>query len=666
MLPFHKLKNNFKNILRNILRNIFSNNLKNNFSNYLSDSLKIFLSFILIINLSVCLKINQLILFNFNSLMVNCSQSKEYDKYVINTECPVASKIGQKMIEKGGNAVDAAIASAITIGIINSFSAGIGGGGFLLFYDKKTKDAKFFDFRETTPGSVTEEYFINNPKELQYTIRSACVPGEIKGLSRVHKKYGKLKWEELFEENIKICEEGFPASELLIRKLNNNKEDILNDEGFREIFTRNGEIIKVGDIVIRKNLGKTLRKISKDPEDFYNGEIANKIAAFSKRNDGFITLKDLNEYKCEERGVLKSTFKEFNVITTSLPSSGPFIVLALNILSKYDLNNFAKILKDTKNVYIYHFLIEIFKFMFYRRGEVEDPFFMNLKNNLNKTINSNNIDKNMYSNTNTDYNLNAADAKIQNFISQELANKYFKTINFDSPIDKSYFTDMLPFKDDHGTTHLNVFHEDICVCLTTTINLEFGSKVMDPETGIIFNNHMDDFSVPNVKSAYNIIGNGLFNRIEPYKRPFSSAAPTILEKVSENKTTKNLLDNNITSNNILENNDNNILLEETFLIGAAGGTKIPTSIISTILFYYLDRNLYNAISAPRLHEQLNSVVYVEPSFCPELQIKLKELGHNIMQCENIGSFTSVNAVAIKNGKIYAVADPRKKGDSCGT
>lgn len=194
--------------------------------------------------------------------------SKEYNKYVINTECPFASQIGQKMIEKGGNAVDAAIASAITIGIIDSFSAGIGGGGFLLFYDKKTKNSNFFDFRETTPGSVTEEYFINNPKELQYTIRSACVPGEIKGLSQVHKKYGKLQWEELFEENIKICEEGFPASELLIRKLNNNKEDILKDEGFREIFTKNGEIIKVGDIVIRKNLGQTLRKISKDSEDF--------------------------------------------------------------------------------------------------------------------------------------------------------------------------------------------------------------------------------------------------------------------------------------------------------------------------------------------------------------------------------------------------------------
>lgn len=533
--------------------------------------------------------------------------TKIYDKYVINTECPIASQIGQNVIENGGNAVDATVASAIAIGIVNSFSAGIGGGGFVLLRDKPNNTYKFYDFRETVPEKANEEYFINNPMDLQNTIRSACVPGEVKGLHTLHSKHGKLPWKELFWENIKLCEEGFVASELLVKKLNKNAEDVLSDEGFKQIFTRNGKLIKEGDLVIRKNLGKTLKKIAEDPNSFYTGEVAQQISNFVKEQNGFISKADLSNYKCVERPILTTKFKEYNVVTTSLPTSGPFILLSLNILKNYDLDEFRKILRSTKNTYIYHFLIEIFKFMFYRRGEVEDPLFMDKPHVM-----------------------------IQDVISQELADEYFKFINFDKVLEKEHFKDMKEFKEDHGTTHLNVHKDGVSVLITTTVNLEFGSKVMDPTTGIIFNNHMDDFAVPNIESAYNLVGNGTFNRIEPNKRPFSSAAPTILE--TEN---------------------------ETILIGAAGGTKIPTSIISTILFYYLDRDLYNAIAAPRLHEQLNGNVYVEPMFTKNLQIKLRELGHNIVECQEINSFTSVNAVVVANNKIYAVADPRKRGNSCG-
>lgn len=538
----------------------------------------------------------------------------KFEKHAVNTECVIASQIGQKILDKGGNAVDAAISATIAIGIVNSFSAGIGGGGFLML--KKNDTYKFYDFRETAPKLAKEEYFINHPEDLKFGIRSTCTPGELKGLYTVHKEFGKLPWNQLFDECIELCNTGFKANILLINKLKSNENFIKNDPGFREIFMKHGNIIQEGDIIIRKNLGRTLQEIAQNPDSLYTGQIAEKIVEFSKNNNGFLTKSDLEDYNVKERDVLRGNFKEYDVITTNLPTSGAFVLMALNILDQFDFKNIYQTLSHQNEFYIFHILIEIFKFMFLKRGEAGDPTF---------------VDK--------------SDEKIIELTSKALAHLLFNEIDFEKPLDRKLFGNIVDFAEDHGTTHLNVIDSDgMAVLITTTINLEFGSKVMDPETGIIFNNHMDDFYVPGILNAYNL-SLSKSNRIEPGKRPFSSACPTILIKKDDES-------------------------EELLLLGAAGGTKIPTSIVSTILFYYLTGDLYKAITMPRIHDQLlPKTTFVEDAFPYLLLEKLKLLGHQIVKSDEMHTFTSVNGINVKRTKnhteITTAADPRKLGGSCG-
>ncbi|ORD94641.1 GGT1 [Enterospora canceri] len=544
-----------------------------------------------------------------NAPMLIKSKKQTFYKEAVNTECEIASAVGENILKKGGNAADAAIATAIAIGTVNSFSAGIGGGGFLMI--KNGEDAEFIDFRETAPLAATEAYYADHPDHLRTTLKSTLVPGEIKGLHLLHKRHGRLPWAVLLEEPIEMCENGIRVSLLLSLKLQNNKEAVLNDPGFREIYTKNGKLREEGDVIYRKNLGQTLRKVAADPDTFYKGEVADRIAEFHQKNGGFITKEDLVKYEAKIRPVYKSKFKEYTVYTASLPTSGPFVALALNILQLFDLKEFYKKLNVNNEFYVFHFLIEIFKFMFMHRGDVEDPDEMKEPSEVEKL-----------------------------YRSEEFAADLFKKITFDRPLERKTIQHS-EFKEDHGTTHMNILDsQGMAVLITTTVNLEFGSIVMDPISGIIYNNTMDDFALPSVPNAYELETPGT-NRIKPGKRPFSSIAPTILES------------------------ENSLLL-----IGAAGGTKIPTSIVSTILFFYLTNDLHKAITLPRIHDQLMpSTTFVESTFPYIITEQLKQLGHDIKVCLNIGTFTSVNGICARRTEkgfvIEAASDLRKLGHSCG-
>lgn len=540
--------------------------------------------------------------------------TKRFKNCAVSTEVPMCSDLGVKIMKRGGNAMDAAIASGICVGIINSFSSGLGGGGFLLV--RKPSDSgdimEMIDFRETAPSNITIETLQEKADLTKVQGTSVGVPGEVKGFYLAHKRYGKLEWSQLFEENIRIAN-GFEASEQLCRRLKKLKKYIFADEGLRNTYTRNGKLIEIGQVVTRKNYAETLKKISKDPESFYRGDIAEKIVETVNRKGGFMSKKDLTSYKAVIREPLVGNYKDYRVFTTNLPTSGVFIIEALNIMEKFDIKEIAEVGNETMEYPHYHLLIEIFKFMAAKRGELADPDF-----------------------------LHGWKSVVNEIISEDYADSIVKKIDFNSILPIEEYGKVVESTEDHGTTHLNVVDEDeMVVSLTSTVNLEFGAKFMDEKTGIIFNDEIDDFYVPHVHNAFDLDKMSK-NILEPGKRPFSSAAPVIMMKH-----------------------------DEIISIGAAGGTRIPTSIFSVIFHLALGKNLQQAIMASRIHDQLvPSYTYIEKDLPKEIIQYLKSLGHKITVSSQNSIFTSVQGIRIEKSQdgrksIEAFSDRRKGGMSSG-
>lgn len=557
-------------------------------------------------------------LLTLNSLMIPTDENYHenfYKLFAVNTESEWASKVGKRILERGGNAIDAAISASLAIGVVNSFSSGIGGGGFMLIRKKNGKDNDIFDFidfREVSPENIASEMFKDNPEFSKTTGLSVAVPGEILGFYEAHKRYGKLPWKDLFEDPIKLAH-GFKATKKLIEKLNKNEKFIFDDPGLKLAFTRNGRIVKEGELVKRSNLAKTLEILSNDPLSFYKGELADRTIKFLKEHNGVMQKSDLENYKVIRRPVLKGKFYDYKVITTNLPTSGLFVIEALKILERINIRDIKYFINNENSYRMYHILIETFKFIAAERGRFGDPLY-----------------------------LSGWQKSVQDLISDENIKKIFKKFNLEKPLKASEYGENRHFKEDHGTTHLNVIDSDeLVVLMTSTINLEFGSKLLDPETGIIFNNHIDDFYIPDVDKAYNL-GEVKENLLVGKKRPFSSAAPTLLIKD-----------------------------DELIAIGAAGGARIPGSIISTIAYLFTGKSLENAISLCRIHNQLDpSKTYIESTLPDYVVKKLEQMGHTIEISEINTSFTSVQAIQVfMNGKqkeIFAISDHRKDGISVGS
>jgi gamma-glutamyltranspeptidase / glutathione hydrolase / leukotriene-C4 hydrolase len=532
-----------------------------------------------------------------------------YENAAVTTEGRYPTEVGVNVLKRGGNAVDAAIAAAICVGVVNSFSSGIGGGGFMLI--KKLGDdapAEMYDFRETAPRRLTPAVLEATPLSTQKSGLSVAVPGEIRGFHDVHSRHGKLPWTELLEESIAIAR-GFPATRELVKRLNRFKNEVLGDPGLSGVYTRNNEIIEEGDIVVRENYARTLEEIARSPESFYHGEIAEKIVAAVAREGGVLEMDDLRGYRMLEREALVGTYKDYAVYTTSLPTSGASVIQALNILENFDVE---KIYSRDKNA-IPGLVAEVLKFVAARRGEFADPDFMENWREL-----------------------------VGEVTSKSSAKAISDLIDAGRTLPgEAYSMKKIP-TEDHGTTHVNVVDEDgMLVLLTTTINLEFGAKFMDPETGIIFNNEIDDFYVKGVTNYFGL-GEMPENTVEPFKRPFSSAAPAVLIKD-----------------------------DEVIALGATGGTYISTSVIYTLMNLLLGLSLRDSILAPRLHHQFTPMnVFVESTFPPEGIKHLEAAGHKVVRHREDVTSSAVFGIRLRydengNRKIEAFSDPRKDGGVSG-
>ncbi|MBN3876507.1 MULTISPECIES: gamma-glutamyltransferase [unclassified Nostoc] len=544
---------------------------------------------------------------------------------------PLASEAGILMLRKGGNAVDAAVATTFALSVVEPFSAGIGGGGFLLMHSEKTGDMKALDFRERAPLKATRNMYLDaagkvSPNASINGYLAVGTPGTVAGLYEVHRRYGKLSWREVMKPAIALAKDGFILSDMVTwRSLQANdprKQVVLNNPAAREIFTRNGEFYQPGEKLVQRDLARTLTAIAENPQSFYTGSIARAIASDMVKNGGLISLEDLKAYKPIWRTPVCGNFRKAKICSMPPPSSGGVHLLQiLNIIGDTDLKSLGWHHPDA-----IHLMVEAMKIAYSDRSKyLGDPDFVKVP--------------------------------VQELLSPAYAKKRRQEINMQmarpstevKPGDLNSKCLRLPSSSPASspclpheslqTTHLTVVDEEHnAVSLTFTINLIFGAGIVTPGTGIVLNNEMDDFAAaPGVPNAFGLVGNDA-NSIAPRKTPLSSMTPTI---VTENGHFR-------------------------MAAGAPGGSTIITQVLQVILnVLEYNMDVGAAVSVPRIHHQwLPDELRVESWGLDALTLQdLRRRGHKIKETTPWGNG---NAIAVtSDGTLEGAADPRGEGSPRG-
>ncbi|TIC14591.1 gamma-glutamyltranspeptidase [Wallemia mellicola] len=512
------------------------------------------------------------------------------------TETETCSQMGVDVLKNGGNAADAAVTSTLCIGVMNMFSSGIGGGGFLL-HRTPEGDISSIDFRETAPGLADPYMFYEHPHSAQIGGLAVGTPGELAGLHALHEQYGSLEWKDLVLPAAELAK-GWPVPKELARRIEISRDWILKDPIWKEWLAPHGTTLKEGDWIARPAYASTLETIAEQGVSaFYEGEIGESFVRTARDASGILTVDDLHHYKVVYGKGYNTSVNGLDVHTCGFPTSGPVMLFMLNALESLDMVPPRKTADDL------HKFIETMKFGFAERTRIGDVPFMNdttaMLNMLNKSYAQETVDK-ITDRTHT----------------------------------WEYYGPDFEGKDTHGTTHLILVDDDDgVVTLTSTVNGLFGSHVLDEHTGIILNNEMDDFSIPGHPNMFGLWPSP-YNLPEPYKRPLSSTAPTIVER------------------------EGNLVAA----LGGSGGSRIFGSVLQTLLHILQGYNPSAAIEAPRVHDQLfPPVVTFESGFSRHLIREMRLRGHNTTVFDfNLGA-ADVQAVTIEDNFKYAASDSRKGG-----
>ncbi|CAH0014540.1 unnamed protein product [Clonostachys rhizophaga] len=520
------------------------------------------------------------------------------------SEAIECSTIGRDLLARGGNAVDALVGTTFCVGVIGMYHSGIGGGGFVLVRDAKG-NYEAIDFRESAPAAAFQDMYQGNIAGSVYGGLSAGVPSEVRGLEYTHKKYGSLPWDVVIEGAIRVARDGFKVSEDFVRYCNRATSDgpgfLVDDPVWAEDFAPNGKLLEVGETMTRKRYAKTLETIARHGADaFYTGKIAESMIAIIQETNGTMTLDDLRDYQVISRDVAKVSYRGVDLHGISAPAGGAVCLSILKTMEQYDLEDWQDVNLTT------HRLVESMRFAYSARLQLGDPSFVDHMNSFQSQMIS---DK------------NARD--IRNRI---LDNQTLPVTEYD-PL-KIYTTDS------HGTSHISTAdHSGMATSLTTTVNLLFGAQIMDPKTGVIINNEMNDFSIPGVRNEFGFEPSEA-NFVRPNKRPLSSITPVIAA-----------------------------LPDGTLLatVGAAGGSRIISS-TALALWHTLEHgmSLTDAIGEPRLHDQLMpNHVLVEYAFDNSTVDGLVERGHNIRYVAP--GLSAVQGVwRHGDGVFEAASEPRQK------
>ncbi|MEH2123852.1 gamma-glutamyltransferase [Nostoc sp.] len=543
---------------------------------------------------------------------------------------PLASEAGILMLRKGGNAVDAAVATTFALSVVEPFSAGIGGGGFLLMHSEKTGDMKALDFRERAPLKATRNMYLDaagkvRPNASINGYLAVATPGTVAGLYEVHRRYGKLSWQEVMKPAIALAKDGFILGNMLTQRLNQRQEAILNNPAAREIFTRNGEFYQPREKLVQRDLARTLTAIAENPQSFYTGSIARAIASDMLKNGGLITLEDLKAYKPIWRTPVCGNFRKAKICSMPPPSSGGVHLLQiLNIIGDTDLKSLGWHHPDA-----IHLMVEAMKIAYSDRSKyLGDPDFVKVP--VQELLSPAYAKKRRQE-------INMQMARPSTEVKPGDLNS--KCLRLPSSVPTSPASSPCLPHESLQTTHLNVVDEEHnAVSLTFTINLSFGAGVVTPTTGIILNNEMDDFAAaPGVPNAFGLVGNDA-NSIAPRKTPLSSMTPTI---VTENGHFR-------------------------MAAGAPGGSTIITQVLQLILnVLEYNMDVGAAVSVPRIHHQwLPDELRVESWGLDALTLQdLRRRGHKIKETTPWGNG---NAIAVtSDGTLEGAADPRGEGSPRG-
>ncbi|KAF8798738.1 gamma-glutamyltranspeptidase [Phlegmacium glaucopus] len=516
------------------------------------------------------------------------------------------SDIGIDVLKDGGNAVDAAIATTLCIGVVNMFSSGIGGGGFMTIRippNNQSANSQVYtiDFREVAPALSNSSMFKSNPKSAMFGGLSVGVPGELRGLEEAHRRWGTLPWMRLFTPSIALAQ-GWEVDTELGKRIPWFADLMLNNPDWSAIFAPNGRILTTGETIRRTNLSRTLSIIAREGADaFYKGPIADAIVRKLRLTNGILSHVDLENYTVSVDRALEGTYRGRKVYTTHAPTSGPVLLHMLNLVENYDF--------EEKNALNVHRLVEALKFGFAARTRVCDPRYNN------------------------------SSVRIGEISTKAYAKKIFQNITDDRTHPSEYYNPEHEVSIDHGTAHTSVVDKNgMAVALTSTVNLVFGSQVLDPETGIIFNDEMDDFSTPGFPNSFGLWPSP-YNYPEPGKRPLSSTAPTILEHP-----------------------DGSFYVA----VGGSGGSRIFGAIFQVLLNLDWGLDVSAAIESGRLHDQLYPpILDADSIYEKDILGDLRRRGHNVTVFDINRVAAVIQAVVQQNSTIYAASDSRKNGIAAG-
>ncbi|QEA13804.1 gamma-glutamyltransferase [Comamonas flocculans] len=521
---------------------------------------------------------------------------------MVASEQALATRIGLDVLRQGGNAVDAAVAVGFALAVVLPNAGNLGGGGFMLVHDARSARQVALDFREMAPAGAHRRMYLDaegkvvDGKSL-YTHYAVGVPGTVAGLAHALRQWGTLTLAQAVEPAARLAEQGYAVSATLAKVLARERKTLAPWPASRAIFWRDGAPLREGALLVQQDLAHSLRLIgAQGPAAFYEGEIAQKIAAEMAPHAGSVTLADLKNYRVLEREPVRGSYRGHEIVTMPPPSSGgAHLVQMLNILERWPLADWGA--NSARTV---HHMAEAMKLAYADRAEyLGDPDFVRVP--------------------------------LAGLTSKRYADQLAAGIAPQRARSASDIRAGQPQAHESGqTTHFSVVDaHGNAVAVTYTLNTNFGSGIVAAGTGIVLNNEMDDFAArPGVANAYGLVG-GDANAVAAGKRPLSSMTPTLVLQ------------------------DGRLRL----VTGSPGGPRIITTVLETVVnLIDFGMNPLQAAATPRFHHQwMPDELRVEQGFSRDTLDLLRAWGHHVAVKPAMGR---TQTIELRGGLLYGASDPR--------
>jgi gamma-glutamyltranspeptidase/glutathione hydrolase len=527
---------------------------------------------------------------------------------MVSSQEAIATRIGVEILEKGGNAVDAAVAVGFALAVTLPRAGNLGGGGFFVIWLAEKQQAVALDFREIAPQAISTQSFLGpdgkpDTSKSQFTGLGVGVPGSVSGLATALEKFGSGKFTlaDLIAPAIRLARDGIVVENDLALSLAQYQKLISRWPSSEKIFAKGGKVLQSGDRLVQNDLANTLEAIAKHgPDAFYRGEIAEKIAASVRGAGGVMTVDDLANYRSEIRDVVRGTYRGHDILSMPPPSSGGgLLIQILNVLEGYDLGKLG--LNSADSI---HVMVEAMKRAYADRAQFfGDPYFVKIP--------------------------------LEQLISKEYAAKERGSILLDRATPSSHIrAGNAPKKEGDNTTHYSVVDRfGNAVAATVTLNFSYGLGLVAEGTGVLLNNELDDFALaPGVPNAYGLVG-GEANAPGAGKKPLSSMTPTIVLK------------------------DGKVFL----VTGTPGGSRIITTVLRVVTGVIDHKlNVAEAVSLPRFHHQwLPDQIFTEAGLPENVLTLLRARGHHVTISDRGAG--GANSILVTPDGITGAADGRYLG-----